>query len=312
MGCSLFAISNVVSTPGAPAAPSNLVGEAQSPTSIELTWTDNSTGEENFHLQRRMRNLDRTYTGYYDVLPRPAANATTTMDNIGLAEGRQYQYRIQACNSAGCSAFVVSMLVTTPVTATPPDGDATGASAVQTSATSIMINWNDNSSNEADFQLLRRKKNTDGSLGAYAEIARPGMNAFSYTDTGLTTGESWQYKVRACNIAGCSAFSSTAVVKVEGIPATPTNLGGSAPNSSTVNVTWTDASSNENIFNLARRIRNSDGSFTPYVVVASPPQNATLYVDGGRTSGVTYSYKIRACNAAGCSPYVGGLLVTVP
>jgi hypothetical protein len=80
-----------------------------------------------------------------------------------------------------------------------------------------------------------------------------------------------------------------------------------AVSSTTVSLTWTDASSNESEFKIYRK--RSGG---PWSLVVSVPANTTGYQDAGRTPGITYAYRMRAENSAGRSPYSNDSRVTMP
>ena len=61
---------------------------------------------------------------------------------------------------------------------------------------------------------------------------------------------------------------------------------------------WTDRAGNESGFAVERRTE-SEG----YVQVATVGPNATSYTDGGLARRTTYTYRVRAHNAAGDSAY---------
>ncbi|MBN1622129.1 MAG: fibronectin type III domain-containing protein [Endomicrobiales bacterium] len=70
----------------------------------------------------------------------------------------------------------------------------------------INLTWIDNSSNEAGFKI-ERKTSTDSS---YAEIATASENAVSYTDTSISEGTSYYYRIRAYNSKGNSEYTEEA------------------------------------------------------------------------------------------------------
>ena len=79
-------------------------------------------------------------------------------------------------------------------------------------------------------------------------------------------------------------------------PNTPTNLAAAALSSVQINLTWADASADENTFAIERSTNNA--SFTQIAVVAA---NITGYADIGLTSNTTYYYRLHATNLAGDS-----------
>src|SRR5205814_8425442 len=85
-----------VPLPPPPAAPTNLVANASSPTQIDLTWTDNSTNEFAFALWRKGGGAD------YQKIATLSPN-TTSYSDTGLNTGTIYTYEVRAINGAGAS-----------------------------------------------------------------------------------------------------------------------------------------------------------------------------------------------------------------
>ena len=80
-----------------PTAPSNLIGAAAiSTTEINLSWTDNSTNETGFKIQRR------TGTENYAIVGTVNEDVLTFFDS-GLLPNTTYIYRVYAYNAAGNS-----------------------------------------------------------------------------------------------------------------------------------------------------------------------------------------------------------------
>ncbi len=67
----------------------------------------------------------------------------------------------------------------------------------------VTLNWEDDSSNELGFEIERKT----GSGGTYRPIALVGPNITSHTDTGLTEGMTYYYRVHAFNADGYSPYS---------------------------------------------------------------------------------------------------------
>lgn len=79
-----------------PVSPSNLTGTVASSTQINLSWTDNSTNETGFKIERK------TETGTYALVGSTATDINTFSD-IGLTTNTNYTYRVYSYNAGGNS-----------------------------------------------------------------------------------------------------------------------------------------------------------------------------------------------------------------
>lgn len=137
-------------------------------------------------------------------------NTAATVRDVGrtnqaqvtnLVAGRTYYFRLTAYNTAGLESNPSTNLYYTqpqPVPAAPSN-----LAGIIDSSTQIRLQWSDNSTNEAGFRLLRKA----GASGSYTTNVLAG-NTTSYTDTGLTGGVQYFYKIRAYNSSGNSADSA--------------------------------------------------------------------------------------------------------
>ncbi|MCE5249058.1 SUMF1/EgtB/PvdO family nonheme iron enzyme [bacterium] len=81
-----------------PDSPSNLQAVAISYSEIELTWTDNSTNEKGFRIERKENSGDFIEIGTVN------ANATSYSVN-GLKANTQYTFQVRAFNKNGLSGY---------------------------------------------------------------------------------------------------------------------------------------------------------------------------------------------------------------
>ncbi len=72
-----------------PAAPSNLLAERVSATTVRLTWTDNATNETGFRIERSTNG-----TTWLQIASVGAD--LTTWSNVNLTSGTTYHYRVRA------------------------------------------------------------------------------------------------------------------------------------------------------------------------------------------------------------------------
>ena len=90
-------------------------------------------------------------------------------------------------------------------TGTPPAAP-TSLTATSPSSSTVELKWADQSSTETGFQVRR---STTADFAASTPIATLGADQTAHTDTGLTAGTTYYYRVRATGAAGDSAFSNT-------------------------------------------------------------------------------------------------------
>jgi len=95
-----------------PAAPSVLLATAVSTSQIDLTWTDNSSGESGFKIEKKTGS-GGTYSQIATVVPNVISYSDT-----GLSEATTYYYRVRACNAIGNSDYSNAVNSITP--APPP------------------------------------------------------------------------------------------------------------------------------------------------------------------------------------------------
>ena len=177
---------------------------------VTLTWTDNSSNETGFEIERSTTGSGGSYT----LLTTTAADATT-YQNTGLSPSTEYRYRVRAVNGAGQSSYTSVSCVTTPAPPTPPAAPS-GLGAVATSYGVITLTWTDNSDNETGFEIER---STTGSGGPFTLLTTTAAGVVTYRNTGLSPSTEYCYRVRAVNGGGQSSYTSVscATTPAEGI-----------------------------------------------------------------------------------------------
>jgi chitodextrinase len=132
-----------------------------------------------------------------------------------------------------------------------------------------------------------------------------GITGTGFTDTGLTNGTTYFYKVTAVNANGESPKSNEAsatpnVLPPAAVPAAPGNLAAEAAFRRRINLTWADNSDNEDGF-VVERCTGAD--CTDFAQIATVGANIEAFEDTGLSRNTTYSYRVRAFNPAGNSTY---------
>lgn len=185
-----------------PTGPSNLAATAISSSQINLSWQDNSNNETGFKINRK-NGINGTYS-----TATVGANVTTYSDSV--SPGSTYYYAVYAYNAYGDSAY-------------SNEASATLLAALPTAPTNLTVNavtydqivisWTDNSATETGFKIERMVVSGSSSLltataGTYEQIAIVGPNVTQFSDTGLSAGTRYSYRVRAYNSTGASAYSN--------------------------------------------------------------------------------------------------------
>ncbi|HEU0301329.1 MAG TPA: S8 family serine peptidase [Longimicrobium sp.] len=297
-------LATIYGLPARPDAPTGVTATGAGAGKVNVAWADNSDDETVFRVRRATRNGDGTF-GPYATVGQRGPNNRSLLDST-VVVGATYRYQVQACNALGCTSSAPSSAITIVL----PPAAPTGLAGVVVAGGEVDLTWTDASSNETSFRVRRALRNPDGTFPAYTTIRTLPGGTTAYADTSAALGSTYRYQVQACNGGGC-ATSGAVVATVPTIPAAPPAIGGAAVSSSRVDLQWTDGSTNETQFRVRRTIRNPDGTYPPYVTIATRSANVTTYPDTTVTPGAIHRYIVQACNISGCSnsPNVA---ITVP
>jgi subtilisin family serine protease len=166
--------------------------------------------------------------------------------------------------------------------------------------TQIVLNWKNNAVGHDGFKIER--KVGGGSYTTIDQALSP--DSVSFTDTGLTEGTAYTYRIKA--LALLPNPPSASAVQAESFPAekpaatvlnAPTDLKASGVSQSEIDLEWTDNSSTEQGFRIERKT-GTDGIWEEIDQVPG-----TFYTDGGLNKSTSYTYRVRAYNAAVNSEY---------
>lgn len=191
-----------------PTAPTGLDDTASTASTITISWNDLATNETGYEIQRRLVG------GAWATAGQTAANATQFVDG-GLQTNTTYEYRVRALGTTDASAW------SAPITAATTLGEAgtpnapSGLTVTGTTASSVTIGWTDNSAIETGYEVQRQN------TGTFTTVATRPANSTSYTDTNVTAGNAYEYRVRALGASSNSAWSGTVI----GAPGTTTDKG---------------------------------------------------------------------------------------
>ena len=168
---------------------------------------------------------------------------------------------------------------------TPPSTPA-NLVAGAASPTTINLTWSASTDNVAVTNYLVFRDTLPSPIASVVGT--------TFSDTGLTPVSSHSYRVVAADgLGNLSAFSNTATAVTPAdttAPTAPGSLTAVGPNSTTINLAWTESTDNVEVvgYNVFR-----DGGATPIATVS-----ATNFSDTGLGLGSTHSYTVKAFDGA--------------
>jgi len=183
--------------------PTGLTATPLSSTSIKLTW---DTLDTNAKQVRVSYSTDGTVYNSLGVFNIPVSYVTVS----SLTPNTQYWFRIAVKRDSNESNY------SDPVTAkTLPAGTAPakpyGFGGVALTCNKVDLVWIDGSDNENGFKIERKE-----GAGVYAEIGSVPANTISYSDTTVSTGKTYYYRVRAYNAYGNSDYTVEINITIPG------------------------------------------------------------------------------------------------
>jgi len=159
-----------------------------------------------------------------------------------------------------------------------------------TATTSISLSWgastDSGGSGRAGYRIYR-----DGSATPLATVT-----GRTYTNTGLTNGTSYTYRVTAYDNAGnesAAAGPVTGVARDIQAPSVPTNLVITGTTTTSISLSWGASTDSGGSGRAGYRIYR-DGSATPLATVTG-----RTYTNTGLISGSSYTYQVTAYDNAG-------------
>lgn len=281
--------SLTISTQVAPGAPENLSligGSGQVSLSWQAPTFTGGSAITNYKIYRGLSSGNLTHVA--------DAGVSLSYINSGLNNGTTYYYKVSAVNSTGEGAQSSESSVA--LSATPP-GIPVNLSG-EPAANRAILNWEAPTLNGGSALSEYRIYRSATSGGSLTQVGTVAGDVLTYTNTGLSAGSTYYYKVSAVNSVGEGSLSSEVSVALPATPpSAPTNFSGTGGDSQAV-------------LNWSAPVSDGGSAITNYKVYRSTTSGGTLtliatvgdvltYTNTGLTNGTTYYYKISAVNTAG-------------
>ncbi len=264
-------------------APTDLAVVPGTNTNLNLSWSD-IVGETGYRIERSTDGM------FFTAVTTTAANITTYTD-AALSGSNRYYYRIIAMSSATPSVpGNVAQAVNKP-------GAVTNLTFTSWTTTSIILNWRE-TNGETGYRIER---STDGTT--YTTIATIAANIPSYTNTGLTAGTSYTYRVTPLSALGDGvAATTTGSTRLAAV----TGSGFTAKSSTSLTFTWNDIAG-ETGYQIER---STNG--TTYTTLTTVAAGVTTYTDTTVTAANEYYYRVVGTNGSSISIYPTPIFTATP
>jgi hypothetical protein len=168
----------------------------------------NSAGGSNpvMNVFYRLDSINSSDSGSYSLTgTTPVELSTTTFSSLDKFKTSTTTMEVGAVLTSGTKGSRLSR-IRSYITYTPLLAPSNLTSTVSTtSPATIYLNWSDNSTIESNFLVER---STDALN--WANISTTSANATSLTNSNLTPGTTYYYRVKASDIGGVSSYSNTA------------------------------------------------------------------------------------------------------
>ena len=198
---------------------------------------------------------------------------------------------------------------------TPPTQPGT-LTATAVSGSEVDLSWGASTDNVGvtGYQVERCQ---GAGCSNFAQIATTTGTGTSYKDTSVVASTSYSYRVRATDAAGnLSPYSNTASATTPTPdtqpPTQPGTLTANAASASEVDLSW--GASTDNVGVTGYQVERCQGAgCSNFAQIATTTGTGTSYKDTSVVASTSYSYRVRATDAAGnLSPYSNTASATTP
>ena len=285
-----FSAYSAVATGTVPVAPltppSNVQAVSASQTQINLTWSTANTNATKFHIERKLGA-----SGAYAEITAVPSTVTSYQDTT-VQPSTTYTYRMRSeAATGGLSSYSSETSATTPALPLPPAPTLQGTA---TAFSQVHLSWSTTATGIVLFSVERRT-----TTGGYSQISQPTATSTSFDDSGLSGSTTYLYRMRVQTGVGFSPYSNeVTVTTLQALPAAPTNLQATASSSSQVNLSWTNNAPDA----TAIRVESQPAGSAAFTDIGAAPTLTSAAVTNSQPN-TSYSFRVRAQNAAGYSAY---------
>ena len=255
-------------------APSNLVCTYTDTDKVSLTWTNDANNKGIIKVEKK------TGAGSFEEIAILARNITSYTDTGIFSDNQTYYYRVTAYDTDNNKAVSNTSSITLSEPIAP-----TGLKVTIVSNKNLILSWGDKSDNETSFKIERRTES-----GSFSEIATTGANVSQYSDTGVTSGDTYTYRVRASNSFGDSTLYSNEVTVTAASAEAPSSLIVKPVSPTQIDLSWRYSGSDLSKTIIERKLSTDE----VWSEIAEAAADIRSYSDTGLKENMLYCYRIKA------------------
>lgn len=165
--------------------------------------------------------------------------------------------------------------------------------------TSVILYWQDNTAGKNGFNIQKQAGACSfaSNSNTWIDLPTQGAAATNFTDSGLTPGSTFCYRIQTTLSSGAKSRWNYLTATTP-VPQAPTNLTGTAANTTQVNCTWDDSTIGRSGFRLFR----CEGASCSQVG-GDLPASPWSYSDASACPSTEYTYKIKAFGPGWETPF---------
>jgi len=256
-------------------APTNLQHQQLTISSIQLTWEDNSNGEDGFKIDKKVGT--NTWQEEYGI----ATENDTIWIDLNADINEILKYRVYAFSGNNNS----TLIETDEIDNTFPA--PTNLNCIAINVEQIELEWTDNSIGEDGF-IIEQKENG----GNFIEIGNTSQN--NYIASNLSFDSDYIFKVKAFSGNNFSDYSNEFSINIKQ-SISPANLQGNV-SFDEIEIHWTDNCSFEDGFIIEQK--ENEGSF---IEIGTTSQNN--YIASNLSFDSDYIFRVKAFSGNNFSDY---------
>ncbi len=278
-------------TPPTPTAPTGLTASATGATGVNLAWT--AATESGGSIAQYL--IERCQGSGCSTFTQIGTSATTSYADSGLTGSTPYSYRARARDASGNTGPYSKTATVTTAAGTP--SAPTNLIATPSGSTQIGLTWGASSEAGGTIAQYLIERCQGSGCSSFAQVAT--STTLSYTDTGLAGATSYSYRVRARDSVGTTGAYSNLASGTTAAPTftAPSGLAATVASAAQINLAWTAGAETGGTISQYRIERCQGSGCSTFAQVATSTTPA--YNDATLSASTTYSYRVRAADAAG-------------